>query len=183
MHKRTITFEDYNGQEVTEDFYFNLSKAELVELQLSTKEGFTEKLNAIIKSEDGQQIIDHFKMIILMAVGQKSPDGRRFIKNQELRDDFSQTEAYPQLFVELATDAGAAAVFINGIVPAGLAQEVEVEVAQVIDVELPTAPPVLETPTEKPEPTDEEILKMKGSDMTREQLQRAYALRSQMPQQ
>ncbi len=124
MLKKTIVYEDYNGNEVTEDFYFNLSKAELVELQLSTKIGFAETLQEIIKAEDGQQIIDHFKKIILMAVGQKSEDGRRFIKTQEIRDDFSQTEAYSQLFVDLATNAEGAAEFIKGIVPLEPSQQV-----------------------------------------------------------
>ena len=95
MLKKTITYPDYNGGSRTEDFYFNLTQAEVTEMEIAT-----------------------FKDIILRAYGEKSPDGKRFVKSQELRDAFSQTEAYSILFMELATNADAAAAFINGIVPA-----------------------------------------------------------------
>ena len=120
MLKKTITYEDFNGETITEDFYFNLSKAELVELQLGEKHGFAEHLQTIAASEDGRQIVETFKKMILLAYGQKSSDGRRFIKNEQLREEFSQTEAFSNLFVELATDAEAAAAFANGILPSGL---------------------------------------------------------------
>ncbi len=168
MLKKTIEFEDYNGLQITEDFYFNLTKAELVELQMSSKDGFAETLQKIIASSDGQQIIDHFKKIILMAYGVKSDDGRRFVKTQELRDEFSQTEAYSTLFIELATSSDAAAAFINGVIPTGMAQEAQE--AQENVVELPTAVPQLEesdkTDTRPPwirenrEPTTHELLTM-----------------------
>ncbi len=183
MLKKTIVFEDYNGKEVTEDFYFNLNKAELVELQLSSKKGFAETLQEIIDAEDGQKIIDHFKQIILLAVGHRSEDGRRFIKNDEIRDDFLQCEAYSELFVELATDATSAAAFINGIVPAALAEEAQVEADKITkpteNVELPTAPPVLENSEKAPEKlSDAELLKIDPINMTRAQLQRAMQLKN-----
>jgi len=124
MIKKTIKFEDFNGQELTEDFFFHFSKAELVELEVSEKEGFAESLKKIVAAEDGAMIIEQFKKIVLMSYGQKSEDGRRFIKTQALRDEFAQTEAYSQLFMELATSAEAASAFINGVVPASLLAQI-----------------------------------------------------------
>lgn len=118
MLKRTITYPDYNGGSRTEDFYFNLTQAEITEMELSVDGGLVEMINRIVAAQDGKQIIATFKDIILRAYGVKSADGKRFIKSQELRDAFSQTEAYSQLFMELATNADAAAAFVNGIVPA-----------------------------------------------------------------
>ena len=118
MLKRSITYPDYNGGTRTEDFYFNLTQAEVTEMELSVDGGLVEMINRIVAAQDGKQIIATFKDIILRAYGEKSPDGKRFIKNQELRDAFAQTEAYSILFMELATNADAAAAFVNGIVPA-----------------------------------------------------------------
>lgn len=117
MLKKTITYTDYNGVERTEDFYFNLTKAELTEMELSTTGGFTEMLQRIVAAQDNPTIVKIFKEIILKAYGEKSPDGKRFIKTKELADAFAQTEAYSNLFMELATDDEAAAKFINGIIP------------------------------------------------------------------
>ena len=118
MLKKTFTYTDYNGVERTEDHYFNLSKAELMEMELSTTGGLAEMINKIVAAQDAPAIVKVFKDLVLKAYGQKSADGRRFIKSKELADEFSQTEAYSQLFMELATDADAAAKFVNGIVPA-----------------------------------------------------------------
>lgn len=123
MLKKTITYEDFNGDTVSEDFFFHLSKAELVELELSHKGGLSEALKRIVAAEDGKAIISEFKSIILGAYGKRSDDGRRFIKNQELRDEFESTEAYSVLFMEMVTDAEAAAEFINGVIPKNLAEE------------------------------------------------------------
>ena len=117
MLKKTITYTDYDGVERTEDFYFNLSKAEIAEMELSTAGGLDKTINRIVAEQDGKRIIGLFKDLVLKSYGKKSDDGRRFIKSQELRDEFSQTEAYSDLFMELATDADAAAAFVNGIVP------------------------------------------------------------------
>ena len=118
MLKKTFTYTDYNGVERTEDHYFNLSKAELMEMELSTTGGLAEMINKIVAAQDAPAIVKVFKDLVLKAYGQKSADGRRFIKSKELSDEFAQTEAYSQLFMELATDADAAAKFVNGIVPA-----------------------------------------------------------------
>ena len=117
MLKKTFTYTDYNGVERTEDHYFNLSKAELMEMELSTTGGLAEMINKIVAAQDAPAIVKIFKELVLKAYGQKSADGRRFVKSAELSDEFSQTEAYSQLFMELATDADAAAAFVNGIVP------------------------------------------------------------------
>jgi len=117
MLKKTMTYTDYNGVTRTEDFYFNLSKAEVSEMELSVDGGMTEQLQKIVAAQDAKEIIRVFKDLILRSYGEKSPDGRRFIKNQELREAFSQTEAYSDLFTELATNAESAAAFVNGIIP------------------------------------------------------------------
>ena len=123
MLKKTITYVDYNGTERTEDKYFNLSKAEIMEMEMSTAGGFAEMLQNIVKAQDGPAIMKIFKDIILKAYGEKSPDGKRFVKSDELSLAFSQTEAYSELFMELVTDADSAAKFINGIVPADVAKD------------------------------------------------------------
>lgn len=117
MLKKTIEYVDYNGNTRKEDFYFNLTKAEVTELEVSVNGGLTKMMEKIVETEDYNKIVDIFKMIISKAYGVKSEDGRRFIKNQEVLNDFMQTEAYSELFMELATDAEAASAFINSVVP------------------------------------------------------------------
>lgn len=124
MYKKTLTYEDYNGVTRTEDFYFNLSKAELLELELSTEGGYEQLLSKIIKTKDQVKLIKIFKDLILMTYGEKSPDGRKFIKNEELRQDFMQTEAYSDLFMLLASDDKEAAAFVNGIIPQSLRDQI-----------------------------------------------------------
>lgn len=125
MIKKTISYTDYNGVERKEDFYFNLTKAEIMEMEMSTKGGLAEMIQRIVAAQDQPAIIKIFKDLIVKAYGVKSPDGKRFIKNDEVVDEFVQTEAYSQLFMELATDADAAAKFVNGIVPADMAKQLE----------------------------------------------------------
>lgn len=119
MIKKTIDYIDYDGNERSEDFYFNLNQAEVLELEMGTSGGLTKMLEKIIKEQDNTKIMEMFKDIVLKSYGEKSPDGRRFIKTKGLAESFAQTEAYSTLFVELATDAEKAAEFINGIIPAG----------------------------------------------------------------
>ena len=123
MIKKTVTYTDYNKVERTENFYFNLSKAEVLEMEMSTAGGMAESIQKIIDAKDTPAIIRVFKDLVLKAYGVKSDDGRRFIKSKELSEEFSQTEAYSQIFMELATNADEAAKFVNGIVPADLAQK------------------------------------------------------------
>ena len=120
MLKKTVTYVDYNGVERTEDFYFNLSKAEVTEMELSVEGGFSKMLEEIVKSKDNVRIMELFKQIVLKAYGEKSADGKRFVKSKELSEAFSQTEAYSEIFMELALDEKAAAAFVNGIMPSNL---------------------------------------------------------------
>ena len=120
MLKKTISYVDYNGNERKEDFYFHLSKAELMEMEMGTTGGLAEMIKRIVAAQDAPAIMKIFKDLILKAYGEKSPDGKRFIKNQNLIDEFAQTEAYSQLFMELAMDANKAAEFVNGIMPADI---------------------------------------------------------------
>ena len=117
MLKKTITYKDYNGTERTEDFYFNLTQAEVTEMELSCEGGLGNMIRRIVAAQDTPSIVRVFKEILLKAYGVKSDDGRRFVKSPALSEEFSQTEAYSQLFMELATDADAAAAFVNGITP------------------------------------------------------------------
>ena len=127
MLKKTITYTDYNGNERTEDFYFNLSKAEVMEMEMSVNGGLAEMIKKIVSTQDHPAIIKVFKDLILKAYGEKSADGKRFTKEDtngyKLCKDFEQTEAYSILFMELATNADAAAAFVNGIVPADISKE------------------------------------------------------------
>lgn len=128
MYKKTITYPDYNGEEIKEDFYFNLTKAEILEMQLEKEGGLAEKIQAIVDSKNVPELIKIFKELILRSYGKKSDDGKRFIKSPELSREFTQTEAYSELFMELATDSDAASAFINGIIPANLAKELPTSV-------------------------------------------------------
>lgn len=117
MIKRTIKYTDYKGVEREEDFYFNLSKPELMEMELTTKGGMSEYLEKIIKAQNREELIKWFKIIILKAYGEKSDDGRRFMKSEAISEAFSQTEAFVQLYMDLVTDDVKAADFVNGIIP------------------------------------------------------------------
>lgn len=124
MLKKTITYNDYNGVERTEDFYFNLSKAELMEMEMSISGGLTEMIEKIVATKDAPAIIKIFKELVLKAYGEKSADGKRFEKkNGALAEAFAETEAYSQIFMELATDADKAAEFVNGIMPRDIAKQ------------------------------------------------------------
>ena len=117
MLKKTITYTDFDGNVRTEDFYFNLTKAEVTEMQMGTDGGLAKMLEKIVAAQDSKRIVEMFKDLVLRSYGEKSPDGKRFIKNKELSDSFSQTEAYSELFMELATKADMASAFVNGIIP------------------------------------------------------------------
>ena len=125
MLKETRTYVDYDGTERTEDFYFNLSKAELAEMELSTDGGFDKLMQKIINSKDNKRIVETFKEIILKAYGVKSDDGRRFIKSEELSKEFSETPVYSDMFIEFATDEKKASRFIDGIMPKDLKEQLE----------------------------------------------------------
>ncbi len=117
MLKKTITYTDYDGNVRTEDFWFHLTKVELAEMEAGAEGGMKKMFEKIISDKDGKRIMETFTNIILKSYGEKSADGRRFIKSEEMSTAFSQTEAYDELFMELVTNADAAAAFINGIIP------------------------------------------------------------------
>lgn len=117
MRKEVITYTDFNGEERTENFYFNLTEAELLEMDMTTVGGMREMLSRIIQEKDNSRIIKEMKHIIALSYGKKSDDGRRIIKNDAILDDFRETNAYSQLFMKLATDGDYAAKFINDVIP------------------------------------------------------------------
>ena len=125
MLKKTHTYTDYNGTERTEDFYFNLSEAEIMEMEMGTTGGLAEMIKKIVATQDVPAIVKVFKDLVLKSYGEKSADGKRFVKSAEIATAFSQTEAYSDIFMELATNADKAAEFVNGIVPAKMSKKLE----------------------------------------------------------
>lgn len=167
MLKKTITFKDLDGNNVTEDFYFNLNKAEIAEIELSYDGGLSAQLERIIAKKDGGEIVSTFKDIILRSVGRRSDDGRRFIKSSDITNEFVQTEAYSELFMELVTNADLAAEFVRSIMPQNFGEKSD----KVEQVELPSAEAETDPAwiRENRDPNRQEL-----STMTKEQLQSAF---------
>lgn len=117
MFKKTITYTDYNDVERTEDFYFNISKAEFQEMELEVPGGYTNMLKQIVDAKDIPTLVSIFKDLILRSYGEKSLDGKHFYKSDEIRNNFKSTEAYVELYMELSTDDNAASDFVNGVFP------------------------------------------------------------------
>lgn len=124
MYKYTATYTDYDGVERTEDFLFNLSEAEIVEMEYGVTGGMQRMLEQIVAAKDTKRIMDVFKDLIKRAYGVKSPDGRRFEKDEKLSKEFTETPVYSDMFMKFARDADAAAEFINKIIPQSVAAEV-----------------------------------------------------------
>lgn len=162
MIKKTLTFEDFNGETVTEDFYFHISEADIAkqEMLASFEGGMEEKLRKAIEKGDAQTIIDLFEFIIKGSIGEKSPDGKKFFKNQEITDNFVASNAYSVLFMELVTDAVKGANFINGVVPANLADQIKQQ-----DIKMPALKGM--SPTSM---MVDEVKKPKSGRMTREEI-------------
>lgn len=151
MLKKLITYKDYNGVERKENFYFNLSKPELLEMELGTTGGMRELIQTMVEKQDIPKIMAAFKEIILKSYGEKSPDGRVFNKSPELSAAFSHTEAYSVLYMELISDANKAAAFINAVMPE--------------DMQTPVNPEKELTPVKKvseDEPEDASVLAPEG---------------------
>ena len=134
MLKKTITYKDLDGNEVSDDFYFHITKAELTELFLVNGEGFVEYLQNVVKAGDGGTIIKEFKKILAMSYGKRSEDNKRFIKSPELWEEFTQTEAYSDFFMQLVTDANFASEFIRGVMPNDLKEGIPTAVPEAKDV-------------------------------------------------
>lgn len=123
MHKITMTYDDFNGEKVTEDLYFNLSKAELLEMNFHAKGGLVNYIEAMINSRDTQEISEFFKLILVKSYGEKTPDGKHFMKTPEIAQQFQCSVPYSELYTKLSTDADAASEFINAVIPKDLADE------------------------------------------------------------
>lgn len=132
MYKVHEKYTDYDGNERVEDFYFNLTKAEITDMELTTEGGMSAMLNRIIAAKDTAKLIAVFKDLILKSYGQKSADGRRFIKSAELAKEFTETPAYSQIYLRLATDDKAATEFVNNVIPRDLQNEVKAAQGNVI---------------------------------------------------
>lgn len=122
MLKKTITYTDYDGLERTEEFRFNLTKAELMDMELTTVGTFSKLMQKIIDEKDMVRLAKYFKELILKSYGVKSDDGKRFIKSPELSEAFSQTEAYSELYMELLGNSEYAVKFIQQVMPKDLDQ-------------------------------------------------------------
>lgn len=147
MLKREITYEDLDGNKVTDTFYFNLFKGELIDMELSAEDGFGAMLQRIVLTKNAKLLVSEFKKLILMSYGKKTEDGKRFVKSDELREEFSQSAAFDALFLELATDETAAANFIQGVIPKDLSEVFGQSMAAA-----PMAPPVGPTNVLPPPP-------------------------------
>jgi hypothetical protein len=117
MFIKKINYTDYNDVERSEDFYFNFSKAELLDLQMKTPGGLKYQLETLVQKQDTPSMVEFWRSMILGAYGEKSPDGKRFIKSPALSEAFSQTEAFSNYYTELSVNAEAASEFINALFP------------------------------------------------------------------
>lgn len=134
MLKREINYEDFDGNQVTDTFYFNLNRTELIELEVEYEGGLQAALQRIIETKDNKKLIEEFKKIILASYGVKSDDGKRFVKSDVLREEFTQTAAFDALFMDLATNDKSASAFIIGILPKDFTKD-----ANQAELELKTA--------------------------------------------
>ena len=140
MLKKTVTYIDYDGVEVTKDFYFNLTKAELAEMELTWEGGFAAHLRTISETNDAAHILDTFKKILCAAIGER--DGDLFRKNNEIVDNFLQTAAYSEIFMELVSQPNKAAEFLISVIPAELSKKIDIQAA--MGITTPTSPAELE---------------------------------------
>lgn len=133
MFKKKITYTDFNGQERTEDFYFNLSRSELIMLESTTPGGYAAMLQRIIDSKDQRQLMNEFTNLIKMSYGVKSEDGKHFIKNEEVVNDFLNSAAFDQMFLEFFTEENAASDFANGVLPSSMNNDIDRPKFAVVD--------------------------------------------------
>lgn len=127
MLKHPITYENFDGEEQTDFFYFNLNKAELLEMEFENKVGMAQMLQNIVDSRDNGELIRIFKDLILRAYGVRSEDGKRFIKNDQVREEFTQTSAFPELFMSLASNPDEAATFLTALLPKDIREGINLE--------------------------------------------------------
>lgn len=125
MLKREIIYENYDGVEIKETFYFNLTRSEIVMMGMEDDGDLAERLKAIVDTKDGKQIVKVLHDLLLRSYGEKSSDGRRFVKSPELSKAFSETPAFDILFDEIL-DPDKALDFINALIPKKYRDAVEV---------------------------------------------------------
>lgn len=125
MLKKTITYTDYDGMERTEDFWFNLSKTELTKLDAELPGGVLGVLRKIIDKKDRKALVDFIETLILRSYGEKTLDGKRFVKTPDMVEEFMQTPAYDELFMSILSDTDSQTSFINGVIPQSMAKEIE----------------------------------------------------------
>ena len=137
MFSREFEYTGYDGQPKKDTYWFNLTEAELYEIDLSSIRGFTGEMTKLLKEERTKEIVDAFKSIILGAVGSVSADGRKFIKNEEIKEDFYRSKAYSQLFVELVSSGEKLAEFLKAAIPEEIRQKMEEEESKTEKAEEP----------------------------------------------
>lgn len=125
MLARKIKYTNLNGEERERTFYFHFSKSEVMEMELSKEGGFEVFIQRIIDTRDQKELVKMFRDLIQESYGIKSDDGEQFIKNEKVLNEFVQSEAYSELYMELATNTDAAIEFINGIFPQQIMAEVQ----------------------------------------------------------
>ncbi len=184
MLKKTITYENFNDETVTEDHFFHLSKADLLELELSADGGMEARLKKIVEAGDNREIFAVFKKIMLSAYGERSEDGKRFIKTPTLRDEFGSSEAFSALVMDLLEDVNAASAFINGIIPKGLSEDPPKSAAPTNVVGQPKVKPAGKgaggqkpkaTPKASAEPTSKTLTRAEMIDMDSDELKSGLA--------
>lgn len=125
MLKKEITYTDYNGTKRTETFYFNLSRPELLRMEMTTESSLEEKLKAMVKEKNKVKLYEYFEWLVLKSYGEKSEDGKHFHKSEALSKAFSETEAYTELLMELCSGEDKVLDFVNGIMPTPVPKEVQ----------------------------------------------------------
>lgn len=153
MLKKQVTYKDFDGNEVTETLYFHLSKADMVEMEMSADEGFGEQLKGIVASEKPSDLFRIFKKIVMDAYGVRSEDGKRFIKSPEQSLEFTQTEAYSALVMNFISDDQAAMEFVRGILPLDMLPEVDKEIKELMKTQEEAAKQETTTQETPPAPT------------------------------
>lgn len=125
MLKKTFTYINYNDEKVTEECYFNLTKAELANMSIGKGESLADKIKRIVNTKDSYEIVNVMQELILMSYGEKAADGKHFMKSEEIRNAFKCSEPYSMLYMELCTNAASAAAFVKGIIPKDISEKID----------------------------------------------------------
>lgn len=125
MLKKRITYTNFEDEEVTETFYFNLTKADLMEMEVSKRGGLNGYIERIQETNDAGLVFEELKSLMSRSVGRLAPDGRGFSRSQQIRDEFMNSEAFSNFILEMLTDPQLAAEFIQGLIPKNIESEVD----------------------------------------------------------